>query len=212
MHQLKWGLSSQVPLPVLARVLSPRLRGPAVVKFNYKTEDPKNVHAGFVAEDVPELVATSNRKGVSIMDLVAIVTQVVKEQQKTIKTPFSNNSILAITATCLIHLNDKNMMQWRQFKRPRDWPPERTSDTPYAQHRLYRTPILAIVDGPINFIQRIELNQLIERKTALQIEIDKPRNKELRNAFAFDNTADFSTGRHKMNDIERNLGSNWRSS
>jgi len=56
------------------------------VKFNYKTEDAKNVHVGFVAEDVPELVATSNRKGVSIMDLVAILTQVVKEQQKTIKT------------------------------------------------------------------------------------------------------------------------------
>ena len=48
------------------------------MKFNYK--DAKNVHVGFVAENVPELVATSNRKGVSIMDLVAILTQVVKEQ------------------------------------------------------------------------------------------------------------------------------------
>jgi endosialidase-like protein len=56
------------------------------VKFNYKAEDPKKVHIGFVAEDVPELAATSNRRGVSIMDLVAILTQAVKEQQKTIKT------------------------------------------------------------------------------------------------------------------------------
>ena len=56
------------------------------VKFNYKAEDDTKVHLGFVAEDVPELVATSNRRGVSIMDVVAILTQVVKEQQKTIKT------------------------------------------------------------------------------------------------------------------------------
>jgi hypothetical protein len=53
------------------------------VKFNYKA-DSKDTHVGFVAEDVPALVATSDRKGMSPMDVVAVLTKVVQEQQKTI--------------------------------------------------------------------------------------------------------------------------------
>ena len=53
------------------------------VKFNYKT-DSKDTHVGFVAEDVPALVATNDRKGMSPMDVVAVLTKVVQEQQKTI--------------------------------------------------------------------------------------------------------------------------------
>ena len=43
-------------------------------------------HVGFIAEDVPELVATKDRKGLSPMDIVAVLTKVVQEQQKTIST------------------------------------------------------------------------------------------------------------------------------
>ena len=39
---------------------------------------------GFIAEDVPDLVATKDRKALSPMDIVAVLTRVVKEQQKTI--------------------------------------------------------------------------------------------------------------------------------
>lgn len=56
------------------------------VKFNYKADSEKNLHIGFIAEDVPDLVATSDRKGLSAMDIVAVLTQVVKEQQKTMVT------------------------------------------------------------------------------------------------------------------------------
>ena len=35
---------------------------------------------GFVAEDVPELVANNDRKSLSSMDIVAVLTQVTKEQ------------------------------------------------------------------------------------------------------------------------------------
>jgi hypothetical protein len=38
---------------------------------------------GFIAEDVPDLVATKDRKGLSPMDIVAVLTKVVQEQQKT---------------------------------------------------------------------------------------------------------------------------------
>jgi hypothetical protein len=53
------------------------------VEFVFKN-DPDEPHVGFIAEDVPELVATTDRRGVSSMDVVAVVTKVVKEQQRTI--------------------------------------------------------------------------------------------------------------------------------
>jgi len=48
------------------------------VKFNYKS-DTSEKHVGFIAEDVPELVATKDRKGLSPMDIVAVLTKVVQE-------------------------------------------------------------------------------------------------------------------------------------
>lgn len=54
------------------------------VKFKYKADTEKTHHIGFIAEDVPELVATPDRNGLSSMDIVGILTKVVQEQQKTI--------------------------------------------------------------------------------------------------------------------------------
>jgi endosialidase-like protein len=54
------------------------------VKFRYQTE-PGQQHVGFIAEDVPELVAMNDRKSLSSMDIVAVLTKVVQEQQKTIE-------------------------------------------------------------------------------------------------------------------------------
>jgi hypothetical protein len=54
------------------------------VTFAYKT-DPAEHHVGFIAEDVPSLVATQNRKGLSPMDIVAVLTKVVQEQESTIQ-------------------------------------------------------------------------------------------------------------------------------
>jgi len=54
------------------------------VKFNYKA-DKTEKHVGFIAEDAPELVATKDRKGMSPMDVVAVLTKVVQEQQKSIQ-------------------------------------------------------------------------------------------------------------------------------
>jgi hypothetical protein len=54
------------------------------VKFNYK-QDKEEPRLGFIAEDVPELVAEKGRKGLSPMDMVAVLTKVVQEQQKTLQ-------------------------------------------------------------------------------------------------------------------------------
>ena len=53
------------------------------VTFAYKA-NPDETYVGFIAEDVPELVASGGRKGLSPMDIVAVLTKVVQEQQKTI--------------------------------------------------------------------------------------------------------------------------------
>ncbi len=54
----------------------------APVRFNYKAERTEEC-LGFIAEDVPELVAAGDRKGLSSMDIVAVLTKVLQEQQKT---------------------------------------------------------------------------------------------------------------------------------
>ncbi|MFY9822078.1 MAG: tail fiber domain-containing protein [Thermoanaerobaculia bacterium] len=54
------------------------------VKFRYKAE-PNQQYVGFIAEDVPDLVARNDRKSLSPMDVVAVLTKVVQEQQKTIE-------------------------------------------------------------------------------------------------------------------------------
>lgn len=53
------------------------------VKYEYKIGEGAK-HVGFIAEDVPDLVATKDRKGLSALDIVAVLTKVVQEQQKTI--------------------------------------------------------------------------------------------------------------------------------
>jgi hypothetical protein len=40
---------------------------------------------GFIAEDVPDLVATADRKGLSSMDVAAVLTKVIQQQQRTIE-------------------------------------------------------------------------------------------------------------------------------
>jgi hypothetical protein len=51
------------------------------VKYNYKAEKDEN-HVGFIAEEVPELVAMKDRKSLSPMDIVAVLTKVTQDQQK----------------------------------------------------------------------------------------------------------------------------------
>ncbi len=50
------------------------------VTYTYKAE-PDEPQVGFIAEDVPELVATQSRKELSPMDIVGVLTKVVQDQQ-----------------------------------------------------------------------------------------------------------------------------------
>jgi len=53
-------------------------------RFNYKV-DKQEECVGFIAADVPELLANKDRNGLSPMDIVAVLTKVVQEQQKKIE-------------------------------------------------------------------------------------------------------------------------------
>lgn len=54
------------------------------VKYNYIVA-PEDGKVGFIAEDVPELVAVPTRDGLSALDIVGVLTKVVQEQQSTIE-------------------------------------------------------------------------------------------------------------------------------
>ncbi len=54
------------------------------VSFRYKTE-PEELYVGFIAEEVPELVASNSRTNLSSMDIVAVLTSVVQTQQQAIQ-------------------------------------------------------------------------------------------------------------------------------
>jgi len=53
------------------------------VSFNYRAEQGED-YIGFIAEDLPALLASSDRKSLSTMDVVAALTRVVQEQQRRI--------------------------------------------------------------------------------------------------------------------------------
>jgi hypothetical protein len=54
------------------------------VEYVYRDDPSAEPRIGFIAEDVPEIVANADRKSVPIMDVVALVTRVVKDQQQAI--------------------------------------------------------------------------------------------------------------------------------
>ena len=54
------------------------------VKYNYKV-DKEEQYLGFIAEEVPQLVSTKDRKTMSPMDVVALLTKVVQSQRRTME-------------------------------------------------------------------------------------------------------------------------------
>jgi Chaperone of endosialidase len=69
-------LSGQEAMAALQRL--------SAVKFHYKADAKKEQRLGFIAEDVPDLVATAERDCLSPMDLIAVLTRALQEQQQTI--------------------------------------------------------------------------------------------------------------------------------
>ncbi|MEH1969376.1 tail fiber domain-containing protein [Nostoc sp.] len=51
-------------------------------KFYYRQDEEKKLRVGFIAEDVPELLATQDRRAISALDIVAVLTKVIQQQQE----------------------------------------------------------------------------------------------------------------------------------
>ncbi len=73
------------------------------VRFFYNGDD-RDEYVGFIAEEVPDLVATNGRKAMSSMDVVAVLTRVVQEQQKLIQEMTRKMSRIEN------RLNEKNLL------------------------------------------------------------------------------------------------------
>jgi len=54
------------------------------VKYRYN-HSPTRQTLGFIAEDVPDLVASESRKSLAPMDIVTVLTKVVQSQQQSIQ-------------------------------------------------------------------------------------------------------------------------------
>ena len=61
--------------------------------------NPGEFYAGFIAEDVPDIVSSEGRKSLSPMDIVAVLTKVVKDQQKNIEKLSERIKTLETTTT-----------------------------------------------------------------------------------------------------------------
>jgi Chaperone of endosialidase len=55
------------------------LRGLNAVKFSYKSDQRKQQHFGFIAEELPDILATADRDRFSPMDVIAVLTKAVQE-------------------------------------------------------------------------------------------------------------------------------------
>ena len=69
-------------LPIAVAMATLGALNPVTFRYN---NTPTDQTVGFIAEDVPESVATPDHKGLSPMDIVAVLTTVVKEQQAAIE-------------------------------------------------------------------------------------------------------------------------------
>ena len=67
--------------PITSALARDAVRGLQPVGYRYKSELDER-YVGFIAEDVPELVATRDRKGLASMDITAVLTKVVQDQDR----------------------------------------------------------------------------------------------------------------------------------
>jgi hypothetical protein len=64
------------------------LEGLSPVRYVYKNSREEE-YVGFIAEDVPDLVATGDHKSLSPMDIVAVLTTVTKDQKSKVAEAFA---------------------------------------------------------------------------------------------------------------------------
>ncbi|MGB1197744.1 MAG: tail fiber domain-containing protein [Thalassotalea sp.] len=69
------------------------------VTYIYKADPTSDLNVGFIAEDVPEIVATSSRKSLASLDIIAILTKVAQDQRKVIADLSSRIQLLEVNTS-----------------------------------------------------------------------------------------------------------------
>ncbi len=72
------------------------------VTFVMKNDKEETLQVGFIAEEAPDLAATADRKGIVNNNIVAVLTKVIKEQQKEIKALIDDVKTLKINSGGII--------------------------------------------------------------------------------------------------------------
>ena len=55
------------------------------VKFAFKDDSSKKENIGFIAEDVPDIVSSKDHKQIRYIEIISVLTKIVKEQDKKIR-------------------------------------------------------------------------------------------------------------------------------
>ncbi|HEY9644317.1 MAG TPA: tail fiber domain-containing protein, partial [Coleofasciculaceae cyanobacterium] len=58
------------------------------VKFTYKADPQAGLQAGFMVENTPDLLVSSDKQAIKIMDVVAVLTKAVQDNRETVTTLF----------------------------------------------------------------------------------------------------------------------------
>ena len=87
------------------------LRALNPVKFIYTEDEAKTTHAGFIAEDTPDLLTVNDKQSIKVVDIVAVLTKVVQDHRKTltdlVKVVKKQQSQIKILMTRIIALEEK---------------------------------------------------------------------------------------------------------
>ncbi len=73
------------------------LHGLNPVKFHFKADEEQKVNLGFIAEDVPPLIASDDHKAITPAHIITVLTSVVKEHQRLLETLVENRKVKQAT-------------------------------------------------------------------------------------------------------------------
>jgi len=91
------------------------------VTYAYKAA-PDEHHVGFIAEDAPDLVATLDHKGMSAMDIVAVLTKVVQQQKSNLAVKDARIDALESRLDDVERLRGRSLRRMANSRNAVDWP------------------------------------------------------------------------------------------
>jgi hypothetical protein len=97
------------------------LRQLAPVKFKYRGDETNHIHAGFIAENTPDLLTSDNKKSVKLLDIVAVLTKALQQQDEEIaqlnKTVQTQREDIDYLAEKIRAIEMKGRSPWRRGAR-----------------------------------------------------------------------------------------------